>query len=139
MTPREEVTSKLIHEWLHKASIDMTAAECLMTDDAILASAVAFHCQQAAEKLLKAYLTAVGIEFPKTHDLKDLLDRIAPVNGRLATDLAGVATLTPYGVDLRYPDDRPDASTDDAQQALKLARQVRDTVLPLLPPASASS
>ena len=35
---------------------------------------VGFHCQQAAEKYLKAFLTHSRIEFPRTHDLKALLE-----------------------------------------------------------------
>ncbi len=40
--------------------------------------------------------------------------------------------LTPYGVELRYPGDRPDASAAQAQEALDLARLSRDKIVPLL-------
>jgi HEPN domain-containing protein len=33
-----------------------------------------FHAQQAAERALKAWLAHNGIRFPKTHDLKQLID-----------------------------------------------------------------
>jgi HEPN domain-containing protein len=33
-----------------------------------------FHAQQAVEKALKAWLASLGIRFPKTHDLQQLLD-----------------------------------------------------------------
>lgn len=40
--------------------------------------AVAFHIQQAAEKLLKALLASRSIEYPRTHDLEALLDLALP-------------------------------------------------------------
>lgn len=33
-----------------------------------------FHCQQSAEKYLKALLEELGAAIPKTHDLEDLAD-----------------------------------------------------------------
>ncbi|GEM_PF-3716381 len=35
---------------------------------------ICFHCQQAAEKALKAYLVFLEIRVPKTHDLDYLLE-----------------------------------------------------------------
>lgn len=40
-------------------------------------AAAAFHFQQAAEKALKAALLSAGAEFPRTHDLSALWDRLA--------------------------------------------------------------
>ena len=37
-------------------------------------SSCLFHCQQAAEKLLKAAVTEQDVEPPKTHDLVELAD-----------------------------------------------------------------
>ncbi|MBW1960508.1 MAG: HEPN domain-containing protein [Deltaproteobacteria bacterium] len=34
---------------------------------------VCFHAQQCAEKYLKAFLTFKNIDFPKTHDIGELL------------------------------------------------------------------
>lgn len=33
----------------------------------------AYHCQQAAEKMVKAVLAGAGIAFPKTHDIAALV------------------------------------------------------------------
>ena len=73
------------------------------------------------------------------HDLKELLDLAASINQRLADELRQVIALTLYGVELRYPGDRPEASPDEARCALTLARQVYDTNLPLLPDLSANT
>jgi HEPN domain-containing protein len=37
---------------------------------------VSFHCQQAAEKYLKCLLTNLGIQTPRTHDLRMLVSLI---------------------------------------------------------------
>jgi hypothetical protein len=41
--------------------------------------AACFHCQQCAEKYLKARLVEAGIAFAKTHDLLSLLSLVLPV------------------------------------------------------------
>jgi predicted nucleotidyltransferase len=35
-------------------------------------NALSFHCQQCAEKYLKAFLVSKNVKFPKTHDLLEL-------------------------------------------------------------------
>ena len=132
MTPPEEVKNKLVAEWLTKADSDMNAAEHLMAAGAPFANIVAFHSQQAAEKYLKAFLTSRQVAFPKTHDLEELLDLAETSDPNLAASLRDVIVLTPYGVELRYPGDRPDATIDEARQVVELARKVRAAVLAAL-------
>jgi HEPN domain-containing protein len=93
---------------------------------------VGFHAQQAAEKYLKAFLVGHQVEFPKTHDIEDLLQRVSRVARPLADALAAVAALTPYAADVRYPGEVPDPTAEQARTALRLAQQVRDAVVPLL-------
>jgi HEPN domain-containing protein len=133
MRPREQVKRRILEEWLHKARTDITVAELLISREETFPNVVAFHSQQAAEKFIKAFLAWAEIEFPKTHDIAELLVLVAIANEQLAADLREAKGLTPYGVDLRYPTDRPDASPEDAREAVRLAKMVRDAVLPLLP------
>ena len=65
-------------------------------------SGAADHCQQAAEKLVKAVLVGAGIAFPKTHDIAALVG-LVPDGHRLKKALGGLGKLTPYGVAYRYP------------------------------------
>jgi len=133
MKPREQVKLKILGEWLRKAQDDMAVAEHLVLDEAIFPNAVTFHCQQAAEKFIKAFLAWSEVDFPKTHDLTDLLSLVVLANEQLAADIRAATALTPYGVELRYPGDRPDASPAEAREAVRLARKVRDAIVPLLP------
>ncbi len=62
----------------------------------------AYHCQQAAEKLVKAVLVQAKIAFPKTHDIAALIG-LVPTGHRLKDKLRSLEKLTPYGVVYRYP------------------------------------
>jgi HEPN domain-containing protein len=46
--------------WLARADEDAVVAELALTRDPPLVNPAAFHCQQAAEKMLKALLVAAG-------------------------------------------------------------------------------
>ena len=59
--------------WLDKAGEDLLAVDVLLPHAARLHAVVCFHCQQAAEKLLKAVHVALGLRPPRTHDLTLLL------------------------------------------------------------------
>jgi len=61
-----------------------------------------------AEKYLKAFLVSRQIEFPKTHDLEELLELLEPVHSELAAALEGIEMLSPFGVKIRYPGDFPE-------------------------------
>jgi HEPN domain-containing protein len=132
MTPPEQAKRRLLREWLRKADADLAVAEHLLSDETPFHEAVCFHCQQAAEKYLKALLVWREVYFPKTHDLEELLDLADTVNQHVAAGLRDTIVLTPYGVELRYPGDRPDATSAQARQAVELARLVRDKVMPVL-------
>lgn len=124
---------ELLEQWLRKADADLDLAEHLLSDNIAYPDAIAFHCQQAAEKYLKAFLVSCDVGFPKTHDLAELLDLIQPVRAPLAESLQDVIVLTPYGVDLRYPGDRREVSAKEAREAVALARKVRAAVDDALP------
>ena len=90
---------------------------------------IAFHCQQAAEKYLKAYLVRHQIEFPKTHDLAKLLDRVATMNAHLAQSLKDADALTPFGAEVRYPGDSPEVLRGGEIEAIEISRRVKDAVI----------
>ncbi len=61
--------------FLDRADADLTAVRALEKLDTVPDEIVGFHGQQAAEKLLKAVLAARGIDFPRTHSIRFLLDQ----------------------------------------------------------------
>ena len=131
MSP-DEVRKKLIGQWLKKADEDYFLIEHLIKGEDPFLIPIAFHAQQAVEKYLKAYLTHKQVDFPKTHDIRKLLKLITPLNPGLSNDLADCDSLTPYGVEIRYPDDFPDVSLEDVKRAVELARKTRQVILDAL-------
>jgi HEPN domain-containing protein len=63
-------------EWVNKAEEDYIISMRENKAEPAIYSAVCFHCQQAAEKYLKAYMQEEGIEFEKTHDLRFLFEKV---------------------------------------------------------------
>jgi HEPN domain-containing protein len=105
------------------------ATERLCAGGARFREVVAFHCQQAAEKYLKAVLVRYQIEFPKTHDLIKLLEKVAAAGRSLADSLRFANVLTPYGVEVRYPSDAPEILAGAEVEAQNIARQVGEAVV----------
>ena len=129
MKPPDVALRELVLQWLDKAAADLDAAEQLCAQEGRFREIVAFHCQQAVEKYLKAFLVRHQIEFPKTHDIAKLLDSVATVNANVAESLRDVDVLTPFGVEVRYPSDAPEVLEGGEIEALDIARRVRKTVM----------
>lgn len=108
--------------WLDRARDDLGAATKLLRGSDPYPATAAYHCQQAAEKALKAVLAGAGQQVPKTHDLRVLVERAALTDPRLRAlqDLA--EQLTPLATEYRYPSDLPDPTPDETRQALAMAR-----------------
>ncbi len=128
MRLQDKVKRALVKQWLAKAEEDFAVAEYLLAAKTGFWGTIGFHAQQAAEKFFKAFLVEHQIEFPKTHDLVQLLELRALVNKPLAISLESTVELNSYGVETRYPGDVPYLSIEDAENALNLALQVRDTI-----------
>jgi HEPN domain-containing protein len=83
-----------------------------------------FHCQQSAEKYLKALFEEAGLAVPRTHLLRDLMALLLPRYPALARFRRGFTSLTRFAVQTRYPGDS--ASKRQAASALLWAGRVRD-------------
>ncbi|MBI4803304.1 MAG: HEPN domain-containing protein [Elusimicrobia bacterium] len=116
--PKEEV-----REWIRKAELDYASALILASGRKAFHEIVCFHCQQAAEKYMKAYLLLKGVRFPKIHDLERLIYLCSRESRsfKQLEDPAGI--LSVYAVDVRYPG--VDASAAEAGEALKAVRTIR--------------
>lgn len=105
----KKTLAELAAAWQRKAASDLTAAEtCLQAGRGL--DAACFHCQQAAEKALKAFLISRDKEYPRTHDLRRLITLCAKVDQKFKSLEAVARRLNPYAVDFRYePDFWPEA------------------------------
>ncbi len=119
-----------VEKWLAKALNDLRAAEQLLKAPAprIVTEAVCFHAQQAVEKLIKAFLTFHEIPFGKTHHLEYLINLASKVEPSFLDLMEDVSKLTPYAVEVRYPDDFYTPTLEEAEEAYKIALSVRDFV-----------
>jgi HEPN domain-containing protein len=122
----------LTAEWLGKAEEDFSVAVGLARRRRIPANSVCFHCQQAAEKHLKALLQEHGVRFGKTHDLEGLLRLVGAVTPEMLLLADDVKLLSDYAVRYRYPG--ADATSRQARDAVLAARKVRGLVRGLLYP-----
>jgi HEPN domain-containing protein len=109
--------------WILFAEADLRAAQLLSRDSDVAGRIACFHAQQAAEKALKALLVANNIAFRKTHDLVVLVG-LLPSDLREVLEVLDTDVLQPWAVDGRYPGDLPDASADEAAEALAIANAI---------------
>lgn len=120
-------------KWIDKAEHDLIAARHMVNlAEKGLTDIVCYHCQQCAEKYLKALLVFHGINFPKTHDLRILLDS-AQKHTSLKIEWTQLAPLNRYIIESRYPGDWEPISKEEALDAIKLAESVRNAARSLLP------
>ena len=126
-------------EWMAHARSDLKYARLGEANPDILPNQVAFHAQQAAEKALKAALVHHGIQFPKTHDVTDLILRWTKAGANWPADLADAKTLNPYAFETRYPGYVHQVSLLEVRAAIEVAEKVvvwAETILKPLPPAA---
>lgn len=94
---------KATAEWPRKAEDDLVAARRLLRGRDPLKDQICFHCQQAAEKYLKALLQERGLPIQKTHNITVLLDQLIPTENGLRPLRRWGKQLTYYAVEYRYP------------------------------------
>ena len=63
---------KTTKEWIKKAEQDYVLARQGSRSKVPVHDGVCFHCQQCAEKYLKALVKEQGLVVPRTHDLEDI-------------------------------------------------------------------
>lgn len=119
--------------WVEKANQDLLSAKWLLSSPDALFNAVGFHCQQSAEKMLKAFLTWHDEPFEKTHSLVALVGKCIPFDQEFQKLREAATTLTPYAVAFRYPGDLPELTLQEAEHAFSYAQFVWDSVIKELP------
>ena len=91
-------------EWISKAEGDYRSANALLNEIEIPEiDSACFHCQQSAEKYVKAFLTEHDVEFPRNHDLVRLLELCLKVDESFEKLRNNLRRLENYGVIIRYP------------------------------------
>lgn len=95
---------EITKEWVFKAEGDFRSAEALLYQIEIPEIDTAcFHCQQCAEKYVKAFLVEHSVDFPRYHDLVRLLALCLTVDESFEKIRDNLRRLENYGVIIRYP------------------------------------
>ena len=90
-----------------------------------------FHVQQAAEKLLKAWIALLGECYPLTHNIETLLALLAEQD--VATEpFRDLTVYTPYAVEFRYAGVGSDAPAIDRTGGLGCVETLLERVERLL-------
>ncbi|MCP9784589.1 HEPN domain-containing protein [Cyanobium sp. WKJ7-Wakatipu] len=116
---------------LRIAQRDLKTARSMLDTDLFDEASWGFHVQQATEKALKAWISALEQVYPRTHDLS-LLDQLIFDFGGDPTRFQSLENFTPFGSVLRY-DDEPDFLNLDRAFWNQLCADLLDHVGSLLP------
>ena len=111
-------------EWLAKAKRDLEAARRMIDCADPLLDTGTYHCQQAAEKALKGWLTFRSISITKTHDLVHLVRECHKLDSSFQELLEMADFLSPFAVDFRYPGDMFEPPLEEAELALRAAEKI---------------
>lgn len=123
--------NEITKEWVFKAEEDFASANLLMyAGETPIPDTVCFHCQQCAEKYLKAYLQEHEIEFERKHDLNPLLELCVVLDKKFEALENDLRELDRYAVIVRYPGIIIKADT--AKEALNAAGRVRKFIRKIL-------
>ena len=98
-TPEQREYAQLL---LTHAASDLGACRVLMAEEDMRDDVVGFHAQQAVEKALKVALVMADIDFPRTHDLRELVDIAVDNSVAVPESIHEARWLTPWAAQLRY-------------------------------------
>ena len=124
--------SDVVKEWIAFAEMDYLTAKHLyenMYPKPL--EIICYHCQQCAEKLLKAALIANNVSLQKTHDLGLLAEMLQEYISVDENYINICNDLTPYGIKIRYPQELF-IEEYHVENALKATQQLRDWLKEIL-------
>ena len=123
---------ELIDSWIAKAEKDLISAKHELSFSDAVTETVCFHCQQAVEKYLKAYLVFLGISFTKTHEIGELITKCESRDSEISVLKEKADKLTDYAVEVRYPEDEFEPTLEEAKESFDIAKQIKEFVLNMI-------
>jgi HEPN domain-containing protein len=121
-----------VRNWLEIALEDLQISAEVINRRPPFSRGAAFHAQQSAEKMLKAFLVWKRVEFEKIHDLEELAALCARADAAFTLWPARLAPLTAFADRFRYPGSaRP--TTEQVRAALSIAEEPWQFVTARLP------
>ena len=118
----------IVNEWLEVAYEDYDTAQYLYDyKHPKPLKIICYHCQQSAEKSLKAYICVNGIEVPKTHEVGLLCHQCSELDKSFLDFHEDCEDLELYATQTRYPR-RIEIEDNNANEALKKALKIYEFV-----------
>ena len=123
------VEFEFVEPWIQRADNDISSAYFLTKEmHPIPTEIVCFHCQQAAEKYLKAFLVYNDQEPPKTHDLIELARLCNNFDKDFLLLIPKCEYLFPFAIQTRYPS-KLEIKDEDIKTALAYAKDIIEFVI----------
>lgn len=91
---------------LRIAQRDLKAARGMLDEEAFDEASWGYQIQQATEKALKAWISCLGQDYPRTHDLLLLCGLISDLGGD-PSPFQQLMNFSPFGTRLRYDEAEP--------------------------------
>ena len=132
--PPDQARKAEARPWFVRAEHDLRAAAVLLAAAPPLLGEAAYHCQQAAEKSLKGYLSWHDLPFGKTHDLAAIGGICVASDASLEPVCQRADRLSVFAWAFRYPGDPEEPTQTEVEGALALALEVYEAMLAKLPP-----
>jgi HEPN domain-containing protein len=115
-----------VKEWIKKADHDLGSAKIIYLHLPDYFDTIAFHCQQAVEKSIKAILVFFKIEFQRSHDLVYLLELLSRKIEIDEIKFRNAFTLNNYAVQIRYPNKIVKLTKEEIEMAIQIAEEFQE-------------
>jgi HEPN domain-containing protein len=119
--------------WLQRTSQDMRAAAHGLKAEPPLLDDVVFHCQQACEKALRAFMIWNGVPYRETHDLGEIGAQCVEIDPSLEQIVEQAATLSDYAWMYRYPGGPEEPTREETSEALSITHTLSQAIIERLP------
>jgi HEPN domain-containing protein len=117
--------TKVVLEWLYFADADYDSALILNDSYRKHNEIICYHCQQAVEKYLKAFLCYNGVIPPKIHVLETLCALCSDFDSSFNELAKDCAYLSPFAVQARYPLEMEITDTN-TKKSLEITQRLKD-------------
>ena len=119
----------IVNEWLHIAYDDYDSAKFLYDNKVPRPfEIICYHCQQSAEKTLKAFICAQNVDIPKSHEVKRICIQCTEYDESFMILFDDCLELEVYATETRYPL-RIEIDDEHAKRALNQALKIYEFTL----------
>ena len=121
-----EDLKEYIRQWITKADRDLLAAQTIFAYKPLITDIICFHCQQASEKYLKAFILFKGEKITKTHSVDFLLQTCVTLDIDFSS--MDAKNLDDFAVEARYPDSFLSPELSEVEYYLQLSTRIKQLV-----------